>query len=424
MLVLIAIPAFVITALGASVINFDQSVCEAINSTLLTQYKLVVEGILVVWMLYSFAHAWKYSTKDKRIQHSVVLGALLLFFTVFAGTEYFSSMTGIYEINLYSLFVLPIFLVVMVFAVTNLGLFNLRFLGTQILSYSLILMTGSQLFFVQDATHTTLAVITLAISMFFGVLLLQNAKKEEAARMKIEELAKELEKANDQQVILIHFITHQIKGFVAKSRNIFSMALEGDFGPVSDKLKPMMQAGFDSDTKGAATIQEILNAANIKSGKVEFHMALFDLRELIQEITHDLRPAAESKGLELIAELGDEVATVTGDRAQLVNVFKNLIDNSIKYTPKGSVSVGITLKPTEKKVLFTIQDTGVGITQDDMLNLFTEGGHGKDSTRINVESTGFGLYIVKNIVDAHKGRVWAKSEGEGKGSSFFVELPA
>lgn len=424
MLALVAVPAFIITALGASVINFDQSVCEAINSTLLTQYKLAVEGILVMWMLYSFIHAWKYSPTEKRIQHSFVLGALLLFFSIFAGTEYFSSVTGIYEINLYSLFVLPVFLIVMVFAITNLGLFNLRFLGTQILSYSLILMTGSQLFFVQDATHTTLAIITLAISMVFGVLLLQNAKKEESARMKIEELAKELEKSNASQVTLIHFITHQIKGFVAKSRNIFSMALEGDFGAVGPELKPILEEGFRSDTKGATVIQEILNAANIKSGKMAFAMAPFDLRGLIEDMAKDLRTEADEKHLALNLGLGGVPAMTLGDRAQLVNVFKNLIDNSIKYTPSGKVDVSITLKPEEKKVLFAIKDTGVGITSEDMENLFTEGGHGKESVKVNVDSTGFGLYIVKNIVDAHNGRVWAESEGPGKGSQFYVELPA
>ena len=58
-----------------------------------------------------------------------------------------------------------------------------------------------------------------------------------------------------------------------------------------------------------------------------------------------------------------------------------------------------------------------------MAHLFTEGGHGKESQKINTESTGFGLYIVKNIIDAHKGKVWAESEGAGKGSRFFVELP-
>jgi signal transduction histidine kinase len=75
-------------------------------------------------------------------------------------------------------------------------------------------------------------------------------------------------------------------------------------------------------------------------------------------------------------------------------------------------------------VLFAIKDTGVGITPEDMQNLFTEGGHGKDSIKVNVESTGFGLYIVKQIVDAHKGRVWAESEGAGKGTQFYIELPS
>ncbi len=58
-----------------------------------------------------------------------------------------------------------------------------------------------------------------------------------------------------------------------------------------------------------------------------------------------------------------------------------------------------------------------------MQHLFTEGGHGAESRKVNVDSTGFGLYIVKNIIEAHKGRVWAESEGAGKGAKFTVELP-
>ncbi len=83
----------------------------------------------------------------------------------------------------------------------------------------------------------------------------------------------------------------------------------------------------------------------------------------------------------------------------------------------------MTLAQAPEKAVFTIEDTGVGISAEDMQHLFTEGGHGKDSLKINTESTGFGLYIVKNIIDAHKGKVWAESEGAGKGSRFFVELP-
>jgi signal transduction histidine kinase len=76
------------------------------------------------------------------------------------------------------------------------------------------------------------------------------------------------------------------------------------------------------------------------------------------------------------------------------------------------------------KAAFKVEDTGVGITKEDMACLFTEGGHGKESQKVNVESTGFGLYIVKSIIEAHKGKVWAESDGAGKGSRFIVELPA
>jgi signal transduction histidine kinase len=70
-----------------------------------------------------------------------------------------------------------------------------------------------------------------------------------------------------------------------------------------------------------------------------------------------------------------------------------------------------------------VKDSGIGITPEDKKNLFTEGGRGKDAVRVNVDSTGYGLYSVKLIVDAHNGKAWGESEGVGKGSTFFVELP-
>ena len=235
-------------------------------------------------------------------------------------------------------------------------------------------------------------------------------------------LYEEIKRANEQQIVLIHFITHQIKGFVAKSRNIFSMLLEGDYGKVPETMKPMIEEGFKSDTKGANTIQDILNAANIKSGKVTYANAPYDLKELTEEIINDLKPAADAKGLTLTLTEGNGSFATSGDRAQMVNALKNLVDNSIKYTPSGSVAVSLEKK--EEMFRLKIQDTGVGITAEDMAHLFTEGGHGKESQKINVDSTGFGLFIVKNIIEAHHGNVWVESEGAGKGSTFIVELPA
>src|SRR6185295_7719395 len=104
----------------------------------------------------------------------------------------------------------------------------------------------------------------------------------------------------------------------------------------------------------------------------------------------------------------------------LKETINNLIENSIRYTRAGSIKVG--LEKGDGKVLFSIKDTGVGISDEDMKNLFTEGGRGKDSVKVNVDSTGYGLYTVKLVVDAHGGRVWAQSGGVDQGATFFMEL--
>ncbi len=237
----------------------------------------------------------------------------------------------------------------------------------------------------------------------------------------LQKLNGELTEANRQQVTLIHFITHQLKGFVAKSRNIFSMIQEEDFGPVPDAMKPMIEEGFNSATKGAQTIQEILNAANIKSGKVEYAKTAFDFNELIKTIVDSLMPVAEKKGVGITLSMPKKDVTLIGDQMQMENAIRNLVDNAIKYTPQGNIK--ITLTDDGKVIRFTTEDTGVGITPEDMRHLFTEGGHGAESQKVNVDSTGFGLYIVKNIIEAHGGKVWAESEGKDKGSTFIVELP-
>jgi signal transduction histidine kinase len=413
-----------ITPTTLNVENYDIVNCQGNNGIAWT-YFYALESIIILFTVLFCIYAIRHETNTLHKRRIQILGtAIALLESIFFTSNYYGELTKIYEFNLWGPVGMFFFVILVGYMIVVLQAFNVKLLGAQALVTATILLIGSEYFFVQNATSYTLVSVTLLFTFVFGWLLVRSVKKEVEQRQQIELLAKNLEQANDAQVILIHFITHQIKGFVAKSRNIFSMALEGDFGPVGPELKPMLQAGFDSDTKGAGVIQEILNAANIKSGKVSYTMESFDLRPLIEDMINYHNTAAKEKGVSIKANLGTEPARVLGDRAQLMNVFKNIIDNSIKYTPKGEVNISLTSKPEKKVVLFAIKDTGVGITPEYMQNLFTEGGHGKDSIKVNVESTGFGLYIVKQIVDAHKGRVWAESEGAGKGTQFYIELPS
>ena len=156
-------------------------------------------------------------------------------------------------------------------------------------------------------------------------------------------------------------------------------------------------------------------------GTVKYDMKPLDFRQITEKIIEGKRGAAEIKGLKIETDIKDGIYNMLGDAIWLKEAVNNLIDNSIKYTKQGKITVN--LEDGNGKIKFSVQDTGLGITEEDKKNLFTEGGRGKDAVKTNVDSTGYGLYSVKLIIEAHKGRVWAESEGFNKGSTFYIELP-
>lgn len=423
------LPIIIATPTALNLEGFDILDCVAMEGTWFLYYYHAL-GLLTVLSIPFLPLLRRKEEAAKSAPRAAVVFATIgaeLFLVTFLITSFLASYlveAGVvpdFGLEQYGILAMAVFMAFLAYLIVQYHAFNVKLLAAQALVIALILLVSSQYLFAASSTNYWLVTVTLVLTVFFGLMLVQSVKREVRQREKIEKLARDLENSNKQQIILIHFITHQIKGFVAKSRNIFATLLDGDYGQVQDTMRPMLEEGLRSDTKGVSTIQEILNAANIKSGKVSYVKQEFDIKALVDEVGTDLRAAAEAKGLQLAIDTGTEPLMFAGDRAQLVNAFKNLVDNSIKYTPKGEVRV--SLAKDTGKIRFTVQDTGVGISKEDMAHLFTEGGHGKDSVSINVESTGFGLYIVKNIIEAHNGKVWAESEGAGKGSRFIAELP-
>lgn len=326
-----------------------------------------------------------------------------------------------YGIEQYGLFGMSVFMAFLAYLIVKFRAFNIKLIGAQALVISLIILISAQFLYAPSDTNKVLISFTLVIVGIIGLNLVRSVKKEIKLREEIEKQEKELEIANDQQTKLIHFITHQVKGFFTKSRNIFASVLEGDYGLFPQESKHILEEGLKSDTKAVDTVQEILNAANIRKGTLAFDMKPVDLKLILEKEVSKQKETAEHKGLVLETKINEGTYNLNGDESRLEHAIRNLIDNSIKYTPQGKINV--ELSRNEKEIILTVSDTGVGITQDDMKNLFREGGRGKDSVRVNVESTGYGLYIVKNIITTHKGTIKAESEGSGKGSKFVVEFP-
>lgn len=245
----------------------------------------------------------------------------------------------------------------------------------------------------------------------------------ELARLykQVDSLNHDLAELIKQRENLVHLVTHKVKGSFTRSKYIFAGILDGTFGEINPEIKRRAEQGLESDNMGIETVDLVLSVANMQKGIVKYDMKEINFKEIVEKTISEKVVAAEAKGLKIETQINEPEYKILGDAFWLKEVVNNLIENSIKYSRTGTIVV--KMEKPDHKVLLSVKDTGIGISDEDKKNLFTEGGRGKDSVKINVDSTGYGLYSVKLIVEAHKGRVWAESEGVDKGSTFFVELP-
>ncbi len=230
-----------------------------------------------------------------------------------------------------------------------------------------------------------------------------------------------LEEANKNQEKLLHTVSHEVKSYLSKDAAALASIAEGDFGPVGDPVKKIAENALSETRRGVSAVMDMLSETSAKTGSLQLSRNVFDLSPVVTELVDQFRPIAEKKGLALSSTYSGP-CNVRGDEIKLRDlVFRNFIDNSIRYTPSGSIT--IHLYENDGNIFFSIADTGVGLEETDKTRLFTDGGHGTHSRDINPESTGFGLSSAKAIVDAHGGRIWVDSEGKNKGTTFVIGLP-
>jgi len=402
--------------------GFDLAICLA-NETYISYYSYVLELFFVIWILVfsisRFIHAG--SSRDRQEITALTVGVILLLIA-FAWGNITGSFTEDWQLAQYGLFGMPIFTAFLVYSIVKFGTFNTKLIGAVALIFGLWALNFS-LLFVEDVTvFRGVAIVTLLVSVFFGFFLMRSVHREIRQREIIQVQAQYLEKLNHQQEGLLAFISHEVKGYLAKSQAAFAGIVQGDYGTTTPQLKAMADTGLIDMRKGVDMVADILDASNLRKGTVAYEKKPFDFKHEVDEVIHDLKATAERKGLELHFSAAAGDYRLIGDEAKMRrHVIRNLIDNSIHYTQAGSITV--SLSRNNSSIHFSVKDTGVGITKEDMQNLFTEGGRGKESVRVNADSTGYGLFIAKQVTEAHGGTIWAESKGKGTGSEFIVELP-
>ena len=254
---------------------------------------------------------------------------------------------------------------------------------------------------------------------------LANLYKElERLNGQLEEANEKLKSVDKLKTEFLSLAFHQLRSPLTAIKGYASMILEGSYGEIANPdQKEAMSRVFQSSQNLAKVVEDLLNVSKIEQGGMKYEFSMVDVEKLAKDITNELSISAKSKGLEITFTTdGHESYLANADSIKLRQVFLNFIDNSIKYTKTGFVHVMVAKDEAKKMLRFSVTDSGMGMSPETKAELFQKFSRGKGGT-VNAGGSGLGLYLAKEIIDAHKGDVGVDSEGEGKGSTFFVELP-
>ena len=420
--VLLYSPVVVFLPTAHNLVGIDASWCNALEGFIAQYYTYMVEAIFILAIItLTILEYRKVSARARKKEIAIFGLGVVLFLVAFSSGNIIGSFTDNWNLAQAGLIGMPIFIGFLAYLIVKFHTFQVKLFATQALVWGLVILIGSQFFFIRNLVNIVLNSFTFVATIIFGYLLIKSVKREIEQKEVLAKLNVDLEESIKQRESLVHLVTHKVKGSFTRTKFIFAGLLDGTFGKILPEVEKVAKQGLEFDNGGLETVDLVLNVANLEKGIIKYNMQSVDFREILEKTLEEKKGPIEAKDLKLETEIKDGNYKVMGDAVWLKEVVNNLLENSTKYTRAGVISVSLT--DGNNKILLSVKDTGIGITPEDEKNLFTEGGRGKESVRLNVDSTGYGLYSVKLIVEAHKGKVWEHSEGLDKGSQFFVELP-
>jgi signal transduction histidine kinase len=244
--------------------------------------------------------------------------------------------------------------------------------------------------------------------------LLEEVAERRRAEDAVKRINAELERLSRMKDEFLSLASHELKTPVTSIR-LFSELVARHPNAVQPRL---VQTILRQSAQLTQLINDLLDVSRLQLGRMPVEMRPLDLNELLTEICERRRQVVESHIVLCLAE--EAAIKVQGDPVRLEQVFTNLIDNAVKYSPKGS-RIGVRVRRLDGHALVEVADQGIGIAPEHLPHIF-ERFYKPGPQQAAYTGLGVGLYISREIVERHGGRIWAESE-VGKGSTFTVELP-
>lgn len=395
----------------------------------LWHYLYVLEvAVIALVALYTIVRMFMKKNAVPKVQVLFLGLGIMLFLAAFSWGNIVGSFTEDWAVAQYGLFGMPIFLAAIIYLIVRFQAFRVRVLGATAMVTTLLLLLFSLLFLQTIESARPVIVVTSVLFALIGYLLIRSVRQEIEQRKQNEQLAENLQQANERLKEVDHLkseflsvATHQLRAPITAIRGYSANMLEGSYGPVPDYFQEPLSVMKESARLMASSIEDYLNISRIEQGSMKYEKSTFDLSALAKEVAEELLPVAANKHLTLTYE-GTDGVQVVADIGKIKQVVSNFVDNAVKYTEEGGVTV--TVEKVDHAVRVIVKDTGIGISSEEIGGLFEKFKRARGANKVNTTGTGLGLYVAKVLAEGNGGKVWAESDGAEKGSRFILELPA
>lgn len=251
--------------------------------------------------------------------------------------------------------------------------------------------------------------------------ILRYAIEKHREKIILEKTVRELRTLNQFTSNFISSLSHELHTPLTVINATAKSFLDGLFGEMNEQQLKWIK-NIDSNAQRLSNlIDDILDFSKLESGRLKTKKTLFNLRDLIFKVVNDILPIVQKKEIRLRWECSDNLIEIYADPKRIEQVITNLLTNSIKYTSEGG-NINLRVLKLSDSVQVEVSDTGIGMDPakcDIIFERFIQ----LEEKKTSSEGIGLGLAISKEIIRAHEGKIWAKSDGIGKGSRFFFTLP-
>ena len=234
----------------------------------------------------------------------------------------------------------------------------------------------------------------------------------------IHDLTKE-ELLRKTQSDFITIVAHQLRTPLSGLSWILEMLAKKEVGSLTSEQEKLINDGRKAMGESLKTVEDLLNVAQIEEGRFGFQFSMADIEKIIENVLIKFEPVAKINDIKLIFQRPEfQLKPFVMDPLRVKLVLEILVDNALKYNVKNG-EVRVRIDPMEGKpfVLISVEDTGIGISREDLSRLFTKFFRSKAALKGQTSGIGLGLYLAKNIIDRHGGKIWAQS-ALGRGSIF------